>query len=133
MNSTVKLPNESDPPNWFTFVESFSSFLGVFPFIPHEPAPPRARWSLGATYKQTIENYKRAETPFVPQIEDVIRRSVTPAARRHDLKQWPTSLGYGLSYCHLYCQSSRFGLVLIRMLRSFHFPPCRHPMSCNGS
>jgi hypothetical protein len=73
MNATAEWPNELDPPNWLTFVEWLSDFGRVFPFIPHEQAPQRASWSLGATYMQTLENYKRAEAPFVPQIEDVIR------------------------------------------------------------
>jgi len=74
MNTTAQLPNELDPPNWVTFVEWFAEFGRAFRLIPHEQAPPRASWSLGATYKETLENYKRAEAPFVPQIEEAIRR-----------------------------------------------------------
>jgi hypothetical protein len=45
MNITANLPNELNPPNWFTFVEWFHEVCRVFPFIPHEQAPPRASWS----------------------------------------------------------------------------------------
>jgi hypothetical protein len=68
MKVMVTLPNE---PNWFTF---YSAFTELFPFIPHDEAPPEAAWPPGATSKETEENYRRAEAPFVPQIENVIRQ-----------------------------------------------------------
>jgi hypothetical protein len=67
MKVTLTLPNE---PNWFTFHRSFS---GLFPCIPEDEAPAEAVWAPGATLKETEENYRRAEAPFVPQIENVFR------------------------------------------------------------
>jgi hypothetical protein len=65
---TLTLPNE---PNWFTFAVRFS---GLFPRIPLDEAPPEVAWTVGATLKETEESYRRAEAPFIPQIENVIRK-----------------------------------------------------------
>jgi hypothetical protein len=72
VNPMATLPKESEPEdNWFTFADWY---LGLFPYIEHDEAPPEAAWALSATFEETRENYKQAEAPFVSQIESVIRK-----------------------------------------------------------
>jgi hypothetical protein len=64
----TKLPDKSKSrPTWHTFRPE------SFPYIPHDEAPPECAWALGATCEETQSNYKRAEAPFVPQIDEAIR------------------------------------------------------------
>ena len=52
---------------------TFRARLGCFAYIPHDDAPPECAWALGATCEETQDNYKRAEAPFIPQIDEVVR------------------------------------------------------------
>ena len=64
------LANKPEPEhNWYTL----GACLAFFPYIPHDEAPLQCAWTLGATCKETQDNFKRAEAPFVSQIEEVIR------------------------------------------------------------
>jgi hypothetical protein len=60
--------------NWTTFALIFDD---LFPRISHVQAPPKCSWAVGTTLRETMRNYRAAETPFVPEIEGVIRKLCT--------------------------------------------------------
>jgi len=55
--------------NWGSFA---LCAIGTFSWILEDEAPPECAWKLGRTLLQTTENFKTAESPFLPQIESVI-------------------------------------------------------------
>jgi len=69
MKPVLELPTGTHPFNWFTFS---NSLLGWFPLISADEVP-EAALGPGETSKETEQNYRRAETPFVAEIENVIR------------------------------------------------------------
>jgi hypothetical protein len=66
---TILLKKPETRHNW----ETFRACLEAYPYVPHDEAPPECAWNLGATCEETGNNYRRAEAPFVPQIEKFIR------------------------------------------------------------
>jgi hypothetical protein len=62
--------NEESNHNWSTFA---ACFIGLFPYIPHDEVPQGCACALGATLKETSNNYKQAEAPFLSEIEEWIR------------------------------------------------------------
>jgi hypothetical protein len=70
MNEAESSHKQQPEHNWNTFG---GCFIGLFPFVPHDQAPPRCSWEVGGTLKEAAANYRQAEAPFVSQIEDVIR------------------------------------------------------------
>jgi hypothetical protein len=56
--------------NWSTFG---MCFVGMFPYIPHDEAPPTCSWKVGDTLSEIDRDFRRVEAPYVAEIEKIIR------------------------------------------------------------
>ena len=129
MKSLLKLPHDTEPHNWFSLI---NSLLGLLPHVPRDKAPPEAAWSPGATVKEAQENYRRAERPFEPEIEDVIRTLCETGSARIPSKAVSYFIGE---------RSTVLGVFLMKLSiragphgyrRSFHIHRCRCQQLCSG-
>jgi len=56
--------------NWTSFG---MCFVGMFPYIPHDEAPPNCAWKVGADYDTMDLDFRRAEAPYRAEIETIVR------------------------------------------------------------
>jgi hypothetical protein len=84
------------PHNWASFS---MVFVGMFPYIPHDEAPRDCFWRVGNTWDTLASDFGRAQAPFLPEIEKVIRTLCDTGNAQNDSK----AVGYflGLRGCVL--------------------------------
>lgn len=76
--------------NWSTFA---MCFVGTFPYIPHDKAPPECAWRVGDSRETFESDFRRAEAPFIADIEATIRTLCSTGAASHDSRAVQYFLG----------------------------------------
>jgi hypothetical protein len=106
MNQTHQ-SNEKPKHNWSTFA---APFLDLFPYIPHDEAPKECAWALGATLKETSNNYKQSEAPFLSEIEEWIRTFCKAGSAPAPSKAIAYFLGLRSAVLHCFLQKFSIGI-----------------------
>src|SRR5437764_13128405 len=76
--------------NWSTFA---ACFVGMFPYIQHDKAPPECAWTVGDAPETFETDFRRAQAPFLADIEATIRTLCSTGAASHGSKSVQYFLG----------------------------------------